>query len=214
MKIAILSSRGSSVIHAIFFLQVNDIRVDEVIIAGDPSEYTLLSEYSVKNGFGLQFVDKINCVESLEYLKRIQPEILIIMCTSVVSTDVIASSKYVLNIHAGVLPEYRGLDVRRWAILQAGEIGVTAHLVDEGVDTGDIIVSKKVDLQQGDTIDTIMWKLYYKCRFQAMVEAVRRIESGENNFLKQSPQDGKRYFKMHDKLRALVDRKLDKYSAT
>ena len=49
-----------------------------------------------------------------------------------------------LNCHMGILPFYRGMDVAQWPILNQdfSNIGLTTHIIDEGVDTGDILVHK------------------------------------------------------------------------
>src|SRR5690242_11129884 len=48
-----------------------------------------------------------------------------------------------VNFHAGMLPRYRGRNVINWAIINGeSEIGITAHFVDEGIDTGDILVQR------------------------------------------------------------------------
>ena len=57
-----------------------------------------------------------------------------------------------VNYHAGKLPQYRGRNVINWAIINdETEIGVTAHYVDEGIDTGDIILQRTVPIGWTDT---------------------------------------------------------------
>jgi len=52
-----------------------------------------------------------------------------------------------INCHAGALPFYRGRNILNWALINgASEIGVTVHHVDEGIDTGDIILQRKIEL--------------------------------------------------------------------
>ena len=53
----------------------------------------------------------------------------------------------VLNCHMGILPKYRGMDVVEWPFLEnePQEIGITCHLIDKGIDTGDILEVARVD---------------------------------------------------------------------
>jgi Formyl transferase len=53
----------------------------------------------------------------------------------------------VVNAHIGLLPRYRGRSVLEWSVLNGDTTGVTAFLVDEGIDTGPIIFRRVVDLR-------------------------------------------------------------------
>jgi methionyl-tRNA formyltransferase len=60
------------------------------------------------------------------------------------------------NFHASLLPAYRGLHPLFWA-LHHGErqVGITVHVVDEGIDTGDILYQSPVPVREGDTVTTL-----------------------------------------------------------
>lgn len=62
----------------------------------------------------------------------------------------------ILNIHPSLLPKYRGLSPQKRA-LEAGETesGCTVHLVDEGTDTGPVVLQKRVPVEPGDTEDSL-----------------------------------------------------------
>ncbi|MHA8097982.1 methionyl-tRNA formyltransferase [Aquirufa aurantiipilula] len=61
--------------------------------------------------------------------------------------EVINNANFAINIHGSLLPKYRGRTPHVWAIINNEKItGVTAHLIDEGCDTGDIIVQKKIKI--------------------------------------------------------------------
>jgi methionyl-tRNA formyltransferase len=65
-----------------------------------------------------------------------------------------------VNMHGGILPEYRGGHVMQWAIINGErETGVTLHYIDEGVDTGPIIASARVPITWGDDAVTVREKL-------------------------------------------------------
>lgn len=66
-----------------------------------------------------------------------------------------------INIHPSYLPAYRGQHVVNWAIINGEkETGVTIHYIDEGIDTGDIIVQKKVPISSEDNAKTLHDKIY------------------------------------------------------
>jgi methionyl-tRNA formyltransferase len=63
--------------------------------------------------------------------------------------DVISMVDHVINFHGSLLPKYRGRTPHVWAIINNEKItGVTAHLIDESCDTGDIILQKTIDIKE------------------------------------------------------------------
>lgn len=62
-----------------------------------------------------------------------------------------------VNFHAGKLPHYRGRSVINWAIINGEpEVGITAHFVDEGIDTGDIILQRTLAVGWTETYGEVM----------------------------------------------------------
>lgn len=85
----------------------------------------------------------------------------------------------VLNIHPSLLPAFPGLEAQRQAIeAGASESGCTAHFVDEGVDTGHVIVSARARIEPDDTVESLSAKIL-KLEHEIYPEALRRITSGE-----------------------------------
>ena len=81
----------------------------------------------------------------------------------------------ILNIHPSILPAFPGLDAQRQAIESgASHSGCTVHFVDEGVDTGPIIVQKMVKIKNDDTEETLSKRILAK-EHKAYPEAVRLI---------------------------------------
>lgn len=83
-----------------------------------------------------------------------------------------------LNIHPSLLPDFRGLHAQRQA-LTAGvtTAGCTVHFVDAGVDTGEVIVQKRVPVQRGDTEETLSERIL-EVEHLAYPEAVTAVLSG------------------------------------
>lgn len=81
----------------------------------------------------------------------------------------------ILNIHPALLPKFPGLDVQRRA-LEAGETesGCTVHFVDEGTDTGPIILQRKVPILQGDTEATLAARILAE-EHRAYPEAIAQV---------------------------------------
>lgn len=71
-------------------------------------------------------------------------------------------AKKIINVHPSLLPKYPGMDLNVHAeVLKNGEkeSGMTIHYVDEGVDTGEIILQKTVALEPGETVESLKKKV-------------------------------------------------------
>ena len=81
----------------------------------------------------------------------------------------------ILNIHPALLPKFPGLDAQRRA-LEAGETesGCTVHFVDEGTDTGPVVLQRKVPILQGDTEATLSTRILEQ-EHLAYPEAIARV---------------------------------------
>ena len=84
----------------------------------------------------------------------------------------------ILNIHPSLLPRYPGLDVQRRA-LEAGEpeSGCTVHFVDEGTDTGPIVLQRRVPVLPGDTVQTLSDRILAE-EHRAYPEAIAKVLAG------------------------------------
>jgi methionyl-tRNA formyltransferase len=116
-----------------------------------------------------------------------------------------------VNFHAGKLPRYRGRSVINWAIINGeAEIGMTAHYIDEGIDTGDIILQRTVPVDWTDTYGDILGKAVMA--FPGLVsDTIRLIVTGEAARRPQACQEGT-YFPARgagDEWLDLSDRSID-----
>lgn len=211
MKLCLLSQVPSAAIHLQYYLQTQGLKfADLVMVAPDDDKSYVLKEYASVNGFGLHFVDDPNGVPCQEILKALAPDVLAIMISVVLRSPVLRIPRVAtVNAHAGVLPRYRGLDCRRWALLEGGPVGVTAHLVNECLDDGPILAQRILEIRPGDTVASICERNYYTNKWQVMAEALNRICGGMGPLNPQPAEASRQYFRMHAKLAALVDRLLD-----
>lgn len=87
----------------------------------------------------------------------------------------------ILNIHPSLLPSFRGLHAQRQA-LTAGvaESGCTVHFVDEGVDTGGIILQRRVPVLQDDDEEALADRIRVE-EHRAYPEAVRKVLTGQSS---------------------------------
>lgn len=95
----------------------------------------------------------------------------------------------IFNLHCGKLPEYRGRAPISRAIINGDKfIYITIHKIDKGVDSGDILLEKKIPILPSDDVNT----LYRKCSMEAprvLIEAYNKLESGKFVLKKQKSSD-------------------------
>jgi methionyl-tRNA formyltransferase len=101
----------------------------------------------------------VNHAGFLECLRALAPSLnLSIAYDQIFRREALASAPAgCLNFHAGRLPLYRGRNVINWALINGElEIGLTAHFVDEGIDTGDILVQRTLPVAWEDTYGDVL----------------------------------------------------------
>jgi len=91
-----------------------------------------------------------------------------------------------LNLHASLLPKYRGAAPIQWAIANGESVtGVTTMRIDAGLDTGDILMQREIPIAAEDTAETLAPKLA-SIGADLMVETLRGLDTGE---VRPTPQD-------------------------
>lgn len=83
-----------------------------------------------------------------------------------------------INVHASLLPKYRGAAPIQWAIINGDKVtGVTTMYMDEGLDTGDMILKKEIEVKEEDTAQSLHDKLAMEGG-RLLAETLARIEQG------------------------------------
>lgn len=134
----------------------------------------------------ISHIGSVNDNLTIEKLNEINPDIVIVNGTRIISKAVLSSVNSIfLNIHAGITPRYRGVHGGYWALFNGdiSNFGVTVHLIDEGVDTGSIVHQEVVSVSSNDDINT------YPClQFTAALPLINSaIEDIKNNKLRTLP---------------------------
>jgi folate-dependent phosphoribosylglycinamide formyltransferase PurN len=102
-------------------------------------------------------IGSVNSDACRQALRELRPDVVVVYGTRIIKRDTLASvAAPFINYHAGVNPKYRGQNGAYWARSHAdpGRAGVTIHLVDEGVDTGDVLYQAPVAFAPDDNIAT------------------------------------------------------------
>lgn len=130
----------------------------------------------------------INNESSIEKLKHINPDILLLVAYGqILGKEVLELANIgPVNLHGSLLPQFRGPAPINWVIIKGDEkTGVTTIFMDEGVDTGDILMQKEVFINEDDTAGTLHDRLA-KLGSEVVIETLGKLEKGE---LEPKPQD-------------------------
>jgi len=131
---------------------------------------------------------RINTKESVEFLKKFNADLFVVVSFGqILSKAVLELPKlYCINIHASLLPKYRGAAPINWAIANGEkETGVTAMKMNEKMDEGDVILEEVVSVSEEDDAVTLSEKLSRKGA-KLLLDTIRLIRDNEAEF---TPQD-------------------------
>lgn len=82
-----------------------------------------------------------------------------------------------INCHAGKLPFYRGRNILNWVLINdEKEFGITVHFIDEGIDTGDILLQRLFPITDNDTYFTLLETAYSECA-SILYDSIKLIQS-------------------------------------
>ncbi len=124
---------------------------------------------------------KINNFETEQKIKKFNPDILIVFGTSIVKKNVFSIPRLgTLNIHPGINPKYKGAG-SFWAMKNKDfdNYGFTIHLVDEGIDTGDVVSSIKLPFEKKHKI---LPEMYAKFTIEATKELINVLNETKENY--------------------------------
>jgi len=146
---------------------------------------------AVEAGLTILQPEKIKTPEFITELRGLNPELIVVVAFGqLLSGEILAIPDYgCINVHASLLPEYRGAAPIHWAVINGEtKTGVTIMQMDEGLDSGDMILSEEVPVDPEDTTGTVHDKLA-KLGAQLLVEALDLIATGR---ARRIPQDHKK----------------------
>lgn len=155
---------------------------------GNTMQFPPVKECAVSHGLEVFQPVKIREDASVEYLKKFAPDIIIVAAFGqILPKSILDLPKYgCINVHASLLPKYRGAAPIQWAVINGDEItGVTIMRMDVGLDTGDIIAKKQVRIAEDETGGSLFDKLA-AVGAELCVETMQMLENKTATF---TPQD-------------------------
>jgi methionyl-tRNA formyltransferase len=134
---------------------------------------------------------QINSDHSVEALRAAEPEAIVVAAYGQILRRVVFSlpAQGTINIHASLLPRHRGAAPIPWAIIHGDDVtGITTFLIDEGMDTGKILLSESLYIDSDETASDLHDRLAI-LGSRVILRTLGKIESGDINPIAQQEKN-------------------------
>ena len=194
LRLAVLVSGGGTnlqaIIDAIDKKTITNAEIS-VVISNNPGAYAL--ERAKKHGIDALCVSPKNYENRaafnqalLETLQSYKPDLVVLAGCLVVIPEIMVKAfpNKIINIHPALIPAfcgtgYYGLKVHEAVLKRGAKVtGATVHFVDEGTDTGPIILQKAVEVKEGDTPEILQRRVMEEAEWVIMPKAIDLIANG------------------------------------
>ena len=194
LRLAVLVSGGGTILQAIIdAIDKKTITNAEisVVISNNPGAYAL--ERAKTHGIDALCVSPKNYENRaafnqalLETLQSYKPDLVVLAGCLVVIPEIMVKAfpNKIINIHPALIPAfcgtgYYGLKVHEAVLKRGAKVtGATVHFVDEGTDTGPIILQKAVEVKEGDTPEILQRRVMEEAEWVIMPKAIDLIANG------------------------------------
>ncbi len=222
MKIGIIltpDNRSKAYIQKIL---KHDIIIDEIIFLNDSRVEDNISEQMIKQsetyGFDIsesvlmtlknkelmykefQSAD-INNKELIKYIKEKNLDFLIFTGGGILKQEILSLKTKFIHFHPGIVPDYKGSTCFYYSILKENNCGVTAFIMNEGLDTGDILHQKIFDKPKHLFVDEVYDP---HIRSETLIDVLKNNLIYKNAFKKQEPNKGDTYYVIHPVLKHIA----------
>ena len=147
-----------------------------------------VKQYALSKNLQVLQPEKVRSnVEFINSLQEMRPDFICVVAYGKILPKEILDipSKGCINVHGSLLPKYRGAAPIQWAVLNGDkETGITTMYMDVGMDTGDMILTEKVEIADTETTGEL-WARLAKIGGQLLVKTIAEIEAGTAPRIKQ-----------------------------
>ena len=147
---------------------------------GGKSQITPVKACALEHGLPVFQPERIKAPEAVERLRGYQAQLFVVATFGqILSQEILEIPQYgCINIHASLLPKYRGAAPIQWAIIEGEkETGVTLMQMDKGLDTGDMLAEARVSIETDETGGSLFDKLS-RIGARLLVDTLPEIEAG------------------------------------
>lgn len=170
-----------------------------------------VKELAVSDGIPVYQPHSVKNGESYEILKELSPDIIVVAAYGqIIPQRILDLPRFgCINVHASLLPAWRGAAPIQWSVISGDrESGVTIMQMSAGLDTGDMIAKRTVELAADETGGSLFDRLS-RAGAELLIETLPKIEAGEIHPEKQPEESTTPYARMIRKSDGLIDWTID-----
>jgi len=149
-------------------------------------QHTDVGKYALDNNLNLIELDDFDNLDIFQKISSLKVDIFVVVAFRILPKKYIELPKFgSINIHASLLPKYRGAAPIQWALMNGDNVtGVSIFQIEKKVDTGGIINVEKIKIQNKDNFETLSGKLS-ELGSKALLKSLRLIENDDFKILVQ-----------------------------
>ena len=169
--------------------------------------YPPVKETALKYGLEVYQPRRVREPEFIEQLKAMAPDVIVVIAFGqILPKEILQLPPYgCINVHASLLPKYRGAAPVQWAVIRGETVsGVTTMRMDEGLDTGDMILKESLPLADDETGGSLYEKLS-ELGGDLLVQTLEKLKDGTAVFEKQDDSQAGEYARMLTKAMGEID---------
>ena len=147
---------------------------------GREIQFTPVKEAAIKHGIEVYQPHRVKAEEGVEKLRKYNADVFVVAAYGqILSKEILDMPKYgCVNIHASLLPKYRGAAPIQWSIIDGERVtGVTTMMMAEGLDTGDMLEKIEVEITSEDTGGSLHDKLM-EAGARLILSTLTKLENG------------------------------------
>ncbi len=150
-----------------------------------------VKEFAISKNIPVYQPEKVRKnTEFIEEMANLKPDVICVVAYGkILPKEILEIPKLgCINVHGSLLPKYRGAAPIQWAVLNGDKkTGITTMYMDEGMDTGDIILKQEVDIDENETTGEL-WNKLSKIGGELLVKTLKVIENGTAPRIKQGEE--------------------------
>ena len=173
---------------------------------GGKMQYTPVKEAAIRHQIPVFQPKRVRALDCVEELRKYQADVIVVIAFGqILPKEILEMTPYgCINVHASLLPKYRGAAPIQWAVIDGEEVsGVTTMQMDEGLDTGDMLLKTEVVLDEKETGGSLHDKLA-EAGANLCVRTLKELEEGTVKPEKQG-ESTTEYARMLDKSLGEID---------
>jgi len=185
---------GRGLVPGLIVQEVSEVAAEErakflTRIAGQPVP-PRIAELVAGPEIPCHTVDNHNSASCLEHLAAYAPDLVVLGGTRILRPLVLAIPPMgTINAHPGLLPQLRGSSSVAWALYKDLPVGSSVHYVDEGIDTGPILLQRRLPVRRGERYEQIVRRVL-TLSGELMAQALLLLERGAAQAIPQDPTAG------------------------